>query len=290
MRSDAIANSVAEQTSPIHDTPLTCSCKQHISYSLAALAMMSVAADQTGFSISPGRDRRKYLSWERSKAAAAAASRPRRRSCSLTADEGPTSSGPQIAVVFDVVASSRVGRILRRRFTEVCRRSRLRHRPSRPPCKTDGSPTEFTTFIRHPRPADASTAYSTMPQQSSVFAADHRPPLCAAFTVTQPTWSRTTTRQTTTLTTETTVGPSTTATAVSRVSTADSIVSRADNMTTSTASLRDQITSFFQVSDNKLAMKLFGNKNALEKEKLRHKAVGHWVIHPCSDFRSSLHS
>jgi hypothetical protein len=50
--------------------------------------------------------------------------------------------------------------------------------------------------------------------------------------------------------------------------------------------LKDQIISFFQPSDNKLAMKLFGNKNALMKEKLRQKAAGNWVIHPCSNFRS----
>jgi len=49
--------------------------------------------------------------------------------------------------------------------------------------------------------------------------------------------------------------------------------------------LRDQIVAFFQPSDNKLAMKLFGNKNALMKEKLRQKAAGNWVIHPCSNFR-----
>lgn len=49
--------------------------------------------------------------------------------------------------------------------------------------------------------------------------------------------------------------------------------------------LRDQIVAFFQPSDNKLAMKLFGNKNALIKEKLRQKAAGNWVIHPCSNFR-----
>lgn len=49
--------------------------------------------------------------------------------------------------------------------------------------------------------------------------------------------------------------------------------------------LRDQIISFFQPSDNKLAMKLFGNKNALMKEKMRQKAAGNWVIHPCSNFR-----
>ncbi|CAL1535595.1 unnamed protein product [Lymnaea stagnalis] len=49
--------------------------------------------------------------------------------------------------------------------------------------------------------------------------------------------------------------------------------------------LKDQIMNFFQPSDNKLAMKLFGNKTALIKEKMRHKRVGNWVIHPCSNFR-----
>lgn len=49
---------------------------------------------------------------------------------------------------------------------------------------------------------------------------------------------------------------------------------------------RQHVTSFFQVSDNKLSMKLFGNKRALQKEKMRQKAVGgDWVIHPCSNFR-----
>jgi hyperpolarization activated cyclic nucleotide-gated potassium channel 2 len=32
-------------------------------------------------------------------------------------------------------------------------------------------------------------------------------------------------------------------------------------------------------------MKLFGNKNALIKEKQRQQAVGKCVIHPCSNFR-----
>jgi len=58
------------------------------------------------------------------------------------------------------------------------------------------------------------------------------------------------------------------------------------NGSSTTTFLKDQIVSFFQVSDNKLAMKLFGNKNALLKEKLRQKSSGHWVIHPCSNFRS----
>ena len=58
-----------------------------------------------------------------------------------------------------------------------------------------------------------------------------------------------------------------------------------ENKPSSTSYLKDQIISFFQPSDNKLAMKLFGNKNALMKEKMRQKAVGNWVIHPCSNFR-----
>lgn len=58
-----------------------------------------------------------------------------------------------------------------------------------------------------------------------------------------------------------------------------------NNPTSTSIFLRDQIISFFQPSDNKLAMKLFGNKNALMKEKMRQKAAGNWVIHPCSNFR-----
>ncbi|ELT88667.1 hypothetical protein CAPTEDRAFT_216716 [Capitella teleta] len=57
--------------------------------------------------------------------------------------------------------------------------------------------------------------------------------------------------------------------------------------TSATNYLKDQIVSFFQPSDNKLAMKLFGNKNALRKEKMRQKAAGNWVIHPCSNFSLS---
>lgn len=49
--------------------------------------------------------------------------------------------------------------------------------------------------------------------------------------------------------------------------------------------LRDQFYSFFQASDNKLAMKLFGSRNALLKEKRRQMAAKTWIIHPCSNFR-----
>ena len=49
--------------------------------------------------------------------------------------------------------------------------------------------------------------------------------------------------------------------------------------------LRDQFYSFFQASDNKLAMKLFGSRNALLKEKKRQMEARTWIIHPCSNFR-----
>lgn len=49
--------------------------------------------------------------------------------------------------------------------------------------------------------------------------------------------------------------------------------------------LRNQLQALFQPTDNKLAMKLFGSKKALMKERIRQKAAGHWVIHPCSSFR-----
>ena len=165
------------------------------------------------------------------------------------------------------MTSSRVGRLLRRRFTDVWRRSRRRHRPPRPSaaaCNADGSPTECSTFLRRAQSAAASTdCRSRQPPSSN--------PRAPTGVVSTSSW-------TATLPTDTVdgTGPSTT-------------VTRAGNTATSTTSLREQFTSFFQVSDNKLALKLFGNKNALEKEKQRHKAVGHWVIHPCSDFRSSVY-
>ena len=57
---------------------------------------------------------------------------------------------------------------------------------------------------------------------------------------------------------------------------------------TNSSFLKDQVVSFFQPSDNKLAIKLFGNQNALNREKLRQKQAGHWIIHPCSSFRYHL--
>jgi len=52
-----------------------------------------------------------------------------------------------------------------------------------------------------------------------------------------------------------------------------------------TVYLRDQLRAMFHVADNRLAMKLFGSHNALLKEKQRQKAIGNFVIHPCSNFR-----
>lgn len=49
--------------------------------------------------------------------------------------------------------------------------------------------------------------------------------------------------------------------------------------------LKSYFASMLEPSDNKLAMKLFGSKKGVLKEKLRQQKVSNWVIHPCSDFR-----
>ena len=49
--------------------------------------------------------------------------------------------------------------------------------------------------------------------------------------------------------------------------------------------LKSYFVSMLQPSDNKLAMKLFGSRKGVLKEKLRQQEVGHWIIHPCSNFR-----
>lgn len=49
--------------------------------------------------------------------------------------------------------------------------------------------------------------------------------------------------------------------------------------------IKCQLRALFQPTDNKFAMKLFGSKKALMKERIRQKETGHWVIHPCSNFR-----
>eukprot|EP00095_Tigriopus_kingsejongensis_P006455 snap_masked-scaffold384_size188899-processed-gene-0.13 protein:Tk06455 transcript:snap_masked-scaffold384_size188899-processed-gene-0.13-mRNA-1 annotation:"cyclic nucleotide and voltage-activated ion channel" len=54
--------------------------------------------------------------------------------------------------------------------------------------------------------------------------------------------------------------------------------------------VRNQLQNIFQPTDNKLAMKLFGSKKALIQERVRQKAAGHWIIHPCSSFRHFMPS
>ena len=49
--------------------------------------------------------------------------------------------------------------------------------------------------------------------------------------------------------------------------------------------LKEQIYSFFQATDNKLSLKLYGNRGAVLREKVRQQLVGQFIIHPCSDFR-----
>jgi len=58
--------------------------------------------------------------------------------------------------------------------------------------------------------------------------------------------------------------------------------------TGSTGFIKEQIGALLQPSDNRLATKLFGNSRALTKEKLRQKATGRWIVHPCSNFRYLL--
>ena len=49
----------------------------------------------------------------------------------------------------------------------------------------------------------------------------------------------------------------------------------------------NQLQNIFAPTDSKLAMKLFGSKKALMKERVRQKEIGQWIIHPCSSFRCS---
>lgn len=58
-------------------------------------------------------------------------------------------------------------------------------------------------------------------------------------------------------------------------------------MNGSASYLKEQFFAFFQPAGNKLAMKLFGTKVALDREKLRQEQQGRWIIHPCSNFRQA---
>ncbi|CAH8848015.1 unnamed protein product [Trichobilharzia szidati] len=81
-------------------------------------------------------------------------------------------------------------------------------------------------------------------------------------------------------------GTTTTTTAMTAIANGNLTEPIIDPLKQSTSSyLKEQFQAFFQPSDNKLAMKLFGSKNALLKEKRRQVQQGKWVIHPCSNFR-----
>eukprot|EP00118_Oscarella_pearsei_P005056 m.22589 g.22589 ORF g.22589 m.22589 type:complete len:596 (+) comp28364_c0_seq2:538-2325(+) len=45
------------------------------------------------------------------------------------------------------------------------------------------------------------------------------------------------------------------------------------------------LTSWLVVTDNKMALKLFGSKRAIETEQVRQQRSSPWIIHPCSSFR-----
>ncbi|XP_065836457.1 potassium/sodium hyperpolarization-activated cyclic nucleotide-gated channel 3-like isoform X2 [Oscarella lobularis] len=45
------------------------------------------------------------------------------------------------------------------------------------------------------------------------------------------------------------------------------------------------ITSWFSVADNKMSLKLFGSRRAIESEQERQQRSSPWIIHPCSVFR-----
>ncbi|CAH8484321.1 unnamed protein product [Schistosoma guineensis] len=65
----------------------------------------------------------------------------------------------------------------------------------------------------------------------------------------------------------------------------DSLLSQDDKPGGSSFHLKEQFFAFFQPTGNKLAMKLFGTKLALDRERLRQEQQGDWIIHPCSNFR-----
>lgn len=49
--------------------------------------------------------------------------------------------------------------------------------------------------------------------------------------------------------------------------------------------IKSYLANIIQPSENKLAIKLFGSKRGVLKEKIRQKKIGILIIHPCSNFR-----
>ena len=52
-----------------------------------------------------------------------------------------------------------------------------------------------------------------------------------------------------------------------------------------TSTIVNYFMDLLKPSDNKLAMKLFGSKKGVLKERIRQQRAGHCIIHPCSNFR-----
>ena len=52
-----------------------------------------------------------------------------------------------------------------------------------------------------------------------------------------------------------------------------------------TSTVVNYFMNLLKPSDNKLAMKLFGSRKGVLKERLRQQRSGHCIIHPCSNFR-----
>ncbi|CAF3589604.1 unnamed protein product [Rotaria socialis] len=58
-----------------------------------------------------------------------------------------------------------------------------------------------------------------------------------------------------------------------------------DSTLKSSSTIVSYFMDLFKPSDNKLALKLFGSRKGLLKERLRQQRAGHCIIHPCSNFR-----
>ncbi|CAF4059627.1 unnamed protein product, partial [Rotaria sp. Silwood2] len=58
-----------------------------------------------------------------------------------------------------------------------------------------------------------------------------------------------------------------------------------DQLLKDTSTIVNYFMDLLKPSDNKLAMKLFGSRNGVLKERLRQQRSGHCIIHPCSNFR-----
>ena len=58
-----------------------------------------------------------------------------------------------------------------------------------------------------------------------------------------------------------------------------------DSSSKNSSTIVNYLMDLLKPSDNKLAMKLFGSRKGVLKERLRQQRAGHCIIHPCSNFR-----